>query len=410
MKEQPNPITHSKNAETPASWRVGVTIAALVPLLVFGLLEIGCRVFNLDANTAAKKAAPQALDMPTWMLREDNTRARLNFQKVDKDALEWMGMFEEGEGFRVRLAPSTERSVVNTFSRIPTDRSRRYTIRSNSLGFRGPEISPSKSPNTFRILVFGDSSAFGWGVDKESMFSEQLREKLQALTGEKKRIEVGNFAIPGDSSEYGKLIFNTFAPHYSPDLVILGFGANDAKSVITPHREQVEAFARSNKLFALRTLLNESALVRSLARLLQKNPEGPSTAENLPPLQRAVPRKRFSSNLVSMGHAAQEKSGAKTLILTLCAPMKYRSAAQKTAIRNGMLFADGQKRLLEGIPALKAGLLYPDEVAEMRREYGSTLAQNDLYYVSSDACHPNAIGHSIVAEQLVTAIVEANLL
>jgi lysophospholipase L1-like esterase len=389
---------------------VGLAISVLVPLLMFGLLEATCRVFKLDQSDKPRTSAPQALDMPTWMLREDNSRARMNFQKVDKEALEWIGMFEEGDGFRVRLTPSAERSVVNTFSRIPTDRTRRYAIRSNSLGFRGPEISPEKAPETFRILVFGDSSAFGWGVDQESMFSELLQRKLQDAVGTKKRIEVGNFAIPGDSSEYGRLIFGTYAPRFSPDLVILGFGANDAKSVVTPHRGQVEAFTNTSSLFALRTLFNHSALVRTFARLLQKPPTTTTTLDSLPPLQRAVPRKRFSANLAAMGQEARKESGASTLVLTLCAPKNYRSAAEKTATRNGMLFVDGQRKLLESIPALKSGLIFPSEVNEMRREYGATLAQNDLYYVSSDACHPNTIGHSIVADQLAKTILEANLL
>jgi len=111
-----------------------------------------------------------------------------------------------------------------------------------------------------------------------------------------------------------------------------------------------------------------------------------------------------------MGKSARELSGAQTLLLTLCAPVNYRKAAQKTAQRNGLLFVDGQKKLLESIPALKNGTLFPDEVSTMHREYGTTLAESDLFYVSSDACHPNAIGHSIVASELADTIIKADIL
>jgi len=407
---KPSITTGSTPSSTPsASWKLGILLAFIVPALFFGALELGCRALNLESRFVKRNSTPQALDMPTWMLREDNARARMDFQKVDEDALEWMSMFEEGDGFRVRLTPNTQRSIVNTFSRIPADKSRRYLIASNNLGFRSPEISFTKPANTFRILVFGDSSSFGWGVDENMMFSEQLKEKLQSAVGSRKNIEIGNFAIPGDSSEYGKLLFDHYAPLLSPDLVILGFGANDAKAVITPHREQVEVFKASSNAFALRTFLNHSAMVRTIAAALSRaNPT--TTIESLPQLHRAVPRKRYSSNLAAMGKAARELSGAQTLLLTLCAPANYRKAAQKTAQRNGMLFFDGQTKLLESIPALKDGSLLPNEVSTMRREYGTTLATNDLFYVSSDACHPNAVGHSIIAAQLANTILEANLL
>ncbi len=41
----------------------------------------------------------------------------------------------------------------------------RYRVSINSIGIRDKEISIPKQKDTFRIIVFGDSYTYGWGVD-----------------------------------------------------------------------------------------------------------------------------------------------------------------------------------------------------------------------------------------------------
>src|SRR5687768_1727113 len=45
-----------------------------------------------------------------------------------------------------------------------------FRLRTNSLGCRGPEVAREKPSGVFRIVLLGDSVAFGWGVDDEVTF------------------------------------------------------------------------------------------------------------------------------------------------------------------------------------------------------------------------------------------------
>src|SRR5208282_2794213 len=49
-------------------------------------------------------------------------------------------------------------------------------FRTNSHGFRTPEIELEKPPGTYRILIFGSSNTMGYGVNCEEMYTRYLEE------------------------------------------------------------------------------------------------------------------------------------------------------------------------------------------------------------------------------------------
>ncbi len=63
-----------------------------------------------------------------------------------------------------------------------------YSI--NSLGFRDRTRDPSIDTGKRRILLYGDSLVFGWGVDVEKRFSNRMESLRDDL-------EVWNLAVPG---------------------------------------------------------------------------------------------------------------------------------------------------------------------------------------------------------------------
>jgi lysophospholipase L1-like esterase len=99
-----------------------------------------------------------------------------------------------------------------------------YNAEINNLGLRDIEINIDKK-NKFRILCFGDSFTFGWGVKAENSWPKKL-EKFLKMKGYK-YIEVINCGR-GDqyTSGYRKYI-EKVVPFLKPDLVLVGVTQGD---------------------------------------------------------------------------------------------------------------------------------------------------------------------------------------
>jgi lysophospholipase L1-like esterase len=96
----------------------------------------------------------------------------------------------------------------------------------NSDGFRDREFEVEKSNNTFRIVVLGDSVAFGYGININETFAKILeREINELITGQK--FEVLNLAVPGHNTWQEVEFFKMKGLKYKPDIVIITYVGND---------------------------------------------------------------------------------------------------------------------------------------------------------------------------------------
>ncbi len=99
-----------------------------------------------------------------------------------------------------------------------------YTVETNSLGFRGPEIAVEKGEGVFRIAAIGDSVTDGFYVDNPETYPRQLEVFLR---GQGKQAEVLNAARGGASIPREYEILRRFVSPLKPDLALLGFVMND---------------------------------------------------------------------------------------------------------------------------------------------------------------------------------------
>ncbi len=89
----------------------------------------------------------------------------------------------------------------------------------------GAEPAVPKPERLHRIMILGDSQAFGWGVPLEATVGEQLEGVLSA--GRDASIEVVNAAVPGYNTFQQAALFERLAPRYRPDCVLVLFTSND---------------------------------------------------------------------------------------------------------------------------------------------------------------------------------------
>lgn len=101
-----------------------------------------------------------------------------------------------------------------------------YSVRvtTNSLGLRGAGVPARKAADAYRILVVGDSFAFGYGVEDWESFPARLES---ALRERRPGVEVLNAGVPGWSADTYLVYLRNRGFALDPDLVIVAMSEND---------------------------------------------------------------------------------------------------------------------------------------------------------------------------------------
>lgn len=94
-----------------------------------------------------------------------------------------------------------------------------FEAKINSIGLRNDEISIDETDN-FRILCFGDSWTYGWGVNNNDAWPQKLELYLEARGFDK--IEVINCGQPGQYTSTEVSYVEKIVPLLNPDLVLIG--------------------------------------------------------------------------------------------------------------------------------------------------------------------------------------------
>jgi lysophospholipase L1-like esterase len=98
-------------------------------------------------------------------------------------------------------------------------------VSTNSLGLRASELGP-KAPRCTRIAVFGDSFTFGWGVPQGQEWVSVIERRINHEIGPGS-VEVVNCGVIGYGTESEAILLERLAAQLQPDIVLLGFFAND---------------------------------------------------------------------------------------------------------------------------------------------------------------------------------------
>ena len=91
----------------------------------------------------------------------------------------------------------------------------------NSHGHRDVEVSLTKPPGVFRILVLGDSFTVGANVRQEEAYPKVLETRLRSVHGS--RIQVINSGVGGWGPFHYAQYFEHYGYRFEPDLILVGF-------------------------------------------------------------------------------------------------------------------------------------------------------------------------------------------
>lgn len=123
------------------------------------------------------------------------------------------GMYTEDPDIGYVLTPGYSGELVRSEFRTP--------IQIGQSGLRGNDPAPPQD-DTIRILVLGDSQAWGFGVTDSQTFSVQLEELLSQRFPERD-IQVLNAGVPGYGTADQLAFLETRGEELQPDIVVVQF-------------------------------------------------------------------------------------------------------------------------------------------------------------------------------------------
>lgn len=304
------------------------------------------------------------------------------------------GMYVADDDAGYRLAPD--------FSGVIERGSHATRFHTNSLGLRDEELGPKAKP---RIAAFGDSFTWGWGVDQGQEWIHETGREIARRGG--LEVEAINCGVNGYGTESEYALLRRLGPELQPDLVLVGFFANDytdnligARNTYTvrngylfdefSHRYMQESFlARESHLYRLLSTAWETARVRYLGGVPNQ-----TVARNFSRDDFATGRDLSKEWLLKMNDEA-ERLGARFAVIWLPADVY---ALRGQGPRGIPLRLELQERVARaGIPSLD---LLPVVLREQRIPG---------LYLSGDG-HFTVRGHRVAARAIAQWILDEHLL
>jgi lysophospholipase L1-like esterase len=251
----------------------------------------------------------------------------------------------------------------------------------NALGLRGPEVQPR--PDTRRrMLCFGDSITFGYGVGDEETYAFRLGQLLAP-----RGVEVVNAGVTGYTSHQVVGLARRLVPRLPADVATICIGWNDGTARPVDDREYAR---RLRSVMAVESRLDRLYLYRAMKRvylLRQARPAGPRTAA------RRVPEGAYRENLTRLLELLRAH-GVRPAFIEL----PRRRQRGQTPVESPYPAAFAAFAREHGVPWLRAGSL----------GYGAPIDDNASDFI--DTLHFSPSGHARLAELLSRQLVECGLL
>jgi hypothetical protein len=179
-------------------------------LLGFLIVEILCRLFFWFDESLHQTVNSSAAWRHAWIDRRDEGIA---IYRPGIDA------FDPLLGWRNRAGFRSARPILGS-----------REVSTNANGARGRREYTRERGDARRIVVIGDSFAFGWGVVDGETYAARLEESLP-------RCEVVNLGVGGYGTDQMLLMLESEGLRYRPDLVIVGLVSADTDRNLVSFRD-----------------------------------------------------------------------------------------------------------------------------------------------------------------------------
>jgi lysophospholipase L1-like esterase len=347
---------------------VGIALA-LVPVLLL-VFEVGTRILSEHVD-------PLAVFVSSPQLKQDT------------QGVNTKGMFEFDPALTWRLRPGL-RNVWWDYT----------TVSTNARGLRmDRELGPKKA-GALRIVALGDSVTFGYRIPiarvREKPEVHEPGETYVALLEKSlkakfpgREVEVIPLACPGYTSWQGLAWLRRDIAELKPDIVTACFGWNDVRAAGLPDRETFPM--TDGQVLARKIIARSQGLLHMTSDAASKNAEGPKLERA--PEPRSSPEE-YTLHFEQMAAVCREHGAWFGVIL----PVYRDPNTPDTDPRygsdpiEGLRMGEYRDRLRASTKAANIPALEITELTEKNWP-----ASKPLF---GERIHPNAAGHSLMAERI----------
>ena len=339
-------------AVRPVPWWKQVLFSTIYCLVVLAALELVARVVAPPSRSLIQREHEQViqvLGLPA-----------LNRTMQPDASLFWA------------LRPNFREMVFGRIHGVAID----FLVTTNALGLRGGAV-PDRGQAT-RVLAIGDSCTFGIGVADDATWPAQMEQVLNR-TPDGRGYQVINAGVPGYTAFQGLRYLAERGLALEPDIVVAGFGFNDASSWASRSDFDV---ARGVALRGWDETLAHSRLyvaLRDLA-LWIRPPRIPVEGFGHPRLS----AREFSATLLKMNAVLQDQN---VRLILLVWPFEYQMDPKETNL-------DGYQQIVAAV-GRSAGI----QTVDLREAF-----RHAPVYPFIDHIHANATGCRVAAEEIAAAV------
>ena len=141
----------------------------------------------------------------------------------------------------------------------PVNTNRRAMRPRNAQGYRDFERTATPAPGVRRLVLLGDSFAWGASIEFEDALPQRLERGLSRRRHQ--RWEVVNLALPGMNTVDQAAQLEPEALGYKPDVVVLAYVLNDSEDAVAAEARRAADWAEARREVP-HSLLDRSALLR----------------------------------------------------------------------------------------------------------------------------------------------------
>ncbi|MBI5852353.1 MAG: SGNH/GDSL hydrolase family protein [Planctomycetes bacterium] len=238
-------------------------------------------------------------------------------------------------------------------------------------GFRSPPVATPRPDDVYRVLIVGDSVAFGWGVAEADAFPRVMERELNAapLRSGKRRVEVIAAAVPGWGMPHYLRFVEAQGRAWQPDVVIVTLINNDLTDLIDAQDQRPR-----EKPFLLPAWLRWTYLSRVVEQTVARFGDRAVRSDFFVAIELDPERRRIAGALICQGFTR----------------MKELLGEVPLCVMDTIVGHDGE-RLDDVVACAAQGGFTRIDASLARPDYKA------VYAVGRTDDHPNAAGHKELA-------------